>query len=349
MANIKWIEENRLQVAPPKRTKKITGTRFATILGLNPWSTDFEMWCAITKTFELPFEDTIYTVAGKTIEPKQAEYMKKSYGMELISPTDRYGADYFNKTWGDFFPDSPHLGGMWDFLGVDEDGNVDTVLEMKTTKRIEDWQDDVPEYYALQAALYAYLLGVDNVIMVASFLDEKDYADPTKYVPNIKNTITVEFKVSERYPDFAKKVQYVEEWWEKHIDTGISPCFDEKKDAEILKALRTHNLTPDTDIEALIKEAEGLKAEVDKATAAISDKEKRLKEVNEIIKEHAMKQFREGDKKVEVKGATYCWTISRSDPKLKTVYNEDAMKTDGVYDKYVSQVLGEPAFRMTVK
>lgn len=349
MTEIKWLEENRLQVAPPKRTKKITGTRFATILGLNPWSTDFEMWCAITKTFELPFEDTIYTVAGKTIEPKQAEYMKKSYGMELISPTDRYGADYFNKTWGDFFPDNSHLGGMWDYLGVDEDGNVDTVLEMKTTKRIEDWQDDVPEYYALQAALYAYLLGVDNVIMVASFLDEKDYADPSKYVPNIKNTITVEFKVSERYPDFAKKVQYVEEWWEKHIDTGISPCFDEKKDAEILKALRTHNLTPDTDIEALIKEAEGLKAEVDKATAAISDKEKRLKEVNEIIKEHAMKQFREGDKKVEVKGATYCWTISRSDPKPKTVYNEDAMKTDGVYDKYVSQVLGEPTFRMTVK
>lgn len=349
MANIKWLEENRLQITPPKRTKKVTGTRFATILGLNPWATDFEIWCAITKTFELPFEDTIYTVAGKTIEPKQAEYMKKSYGMELISPTDRYGEDYFNKTWGDFFPNNPHLGGMWDYLGVDEDGKVDIVLEMKTTKRIEDWQNDVPEYYALQAALYAYLLGVDNVIMVASFLEEKDYNDPSKYIPNIKNTITAEFKVSERYPDFAKKVQYVEEWWEKHIDTGISPSFDEKKDAEIIKALRTHNLTPDTDIKALIAEAEGLKCEVDKATAAIADKEKRLKEVNDIIKEHAVKQFREGDKKVEVKGATYCWTVSRSDPKPKTVYNEEAMKTDGVYDKYVSEVLGEPTYRMTVK
>lgn len=349
MANIKWLEDNRLQITPPKRTKKITGTRFATILGLNPWSTEFEMWCAITKTFELPFEDTIYTIAGKTMEPKQAEYMKKSYGMELISPTDRYGADYFNKTCGDFFPDNPHLGGMWDFLGVDEDGKVNTVLEMKTTKRIEDWQDDVPEYYALQAALYAYLLGVDNVIMVASFLDEKDYEDPSKYVPNIKNTITVEFKVSERYPDFAEKVAKVESWWSSYVETGFSPVFDEKKDAEILKALRTHNLTPDTDIKALITEAEGLKAEVDKATAAIADKEKRLKEVNEIIKEHAMKQFREGDKKVEVKGATYCWTVSRSDPKPKTVYNEDAMKSDGVYDKYVSQVQGEPVYRMTVK
>lgn len=43
MADIKWLEGNRLQIAPPKRTKKITGTRFATILGLNPWSTAFEM------------------------------------------------------------------------------------------------------------------------------------------------------------------------------------------------------------------------------------------------------------------------------------------------------------------
>ena len=343
MADIKWLEGNRLQIDPPKRTKKITGTRFATILGLNPWSTAFEMWCAITKTFELPFEDTIYTVAGKTIEPKQAEYMKKSYGMDLITPTDRYGADYFNKTWGDFFPDSKHLGGMWDFLGVDENGVVDTVLEMKTTKRIEDWQNDVPEYYALQAALYAYLLGVDNVVMVASFLEEKDYADPSKYVPNVKNTITVEFKVSERYPDFAEKVAQVEQWWADYVDTGISPVFDEKKDAEILKALRTHNLTPDTDIDALIAEAEGLKTEVDKATAAIADKEKRLKEINDIIKEHAMKQFRPGDKKVEVKGATYTWAISRSET---TTIDKKALEADGLLDKYQKKT---EQFRMTVK
>ena len=343
MANITWLEGNRIQIAPPKRTKKCTGTRFATILGLNPWSTDFEIWCAITKTFELPFEDTIYTVAGKTIEPKQAEYMKKSYGMELISPTDRYGADYFNKTWGDFFPENPHLGGMWDYLSTDEDGKVDAVLEMKTTKRIEDWQNDVPEYYALQAALYAYLLGVDNVIMVASFLEEKDYNDPAKFVPNIKNTITVEFKVSERYPDFAEKVATVEKWWADYVDTGISPAFDEKKDAEILKALRTHNLTPDTDITALIAEAESLKTEVDKATAAIADKEKRLKEVNDIIKEHAMKQFREGDKKVEVKGSTYTWTVSRSET---TTINKKALEADGLLEKYQTKT---EQYRMTVK
>lgn len=340
---MKWLDSNQIQITPPKRTKKVTGTRFATILGLNPWSTPFEMWCAITKTYEKPFEDTIYTVAGKTIEPKQAEYMKKSYGMDLITPADRYGEDYFNKTWGDFFPENPILGGMWDYLGLDENGTVDTVLEMKTTKRIEDWLNDAPEYYALQAALYAYLLGVDNVIMVASFLEEKDYADPSKYVPNIKNTITVEFKVSERYPDFERMVAEVRSWWGEYVNGGISPVYDEKKDAEILAALRTHNLTPDTDIDALIKEAEGLKTEVDKASTAIVDKEKRLKEINDIIKEHAMKQFRDGDKKVEIKGSTYTWTVSRSET---ATIDKKALEADGLLEKYQKR---SEQYRMTVK
>lgn len=340
---MKWLDSKQIQITPPKRTKKVTGTRFATILGLNPWSTPFEMWCAITKTYEKPFEDTIYTIAGKTIEPKQAEYMKKSYGMDLITPTDRYGQDYFDKTWGDFFPENPYFGGMWDYLGVDENGTVDTVLEMKTTKRIEDWQNDAPEYYALQAALYAYLLGVDNVIMVASFLEEKDYEDPSKFVPNIKNTITVEFKVSERYPDFERMVAEVKSWWGEYVTGGISPVYDEKKDAEILAALRTHNLTPDTDIDALIKEAEGLKKEVDTTTAAIADKEKRLKEISDIIKEHAMTQFRDGDKKVEIKGSTYTWTVSRSET---TTIDKKALEADGLLEKYQKK---SEQYRITVK
>ena len=343
MSAIKWLEGNRIQIAPPKKTKKITGTRFATILGLNPWSTAFEMWCAITKTYEKPFEDTIYTIAGKTIEPKQAAYMKKSYAMDIITPTDIWGKDYFNKTRGDFFPDSPHLGGMWDYLSQGEDGKVDAVLEMKTTKRAEDWENDVPEYYALQAALYAYLLGVDDVIMVASFLEENDYEDPKKFKPSAKNTITVEFKVSERYPDFAEKVARVEKWWEDHVDTGISPEYDEKKDAEILTALRTNTLTPETDIEALVAEAEALKKELDEVAASTAEKEKRLKTINDIIKEHAMSQFRDGDKKVEVKGSVYVWTVSRSET---TGIDKDALKADGLLDKYSKKSV---QYRMTVK
>lgn len=52
MNKITWLDGNQIQITPPKRTKKVTGTRFATILGLNPWSTSFEIWCAITRLSE---------------------------------------------------------------------------------------------------------------------------------------------------------------------------------------------------------------------------------------------------------------------------------------------------------
>lgn len=321
-------------------------TRFATILGLNPWSTDFEIWCAVTKTFEIPFEDTIYTIAGKTIEPKQIAYMKKSYGMDnLRTPTDLFGEGYFKKTFGDFYREIPIFGGMWDSLLVDDAEKPDTVLEFKTTKRSEDWADGVPEYYALQAALYAYLLGVDDVIMIASFLETKDYDHPEKFKPSAKNTITVEFKLSERYPDFAAKVERATAWWNKYVVTGISPDFDEKKDAEILKALRTNSLSPETDMGALIAEAEGLKNNIDiiMEHEGIPEMEKRLKTINDLIKEHAMSQFRDGDKKVEVRGSTYVWTVSRSET---TSVDKDALKADGLLDKYSKK---STQYRMTVK
>ena len=238
---------------------------------------------------------------------------------------------------------------MWDYLATDEEGKVDTVLEMKTTKRAEDWEDDIPEYYALQAALYAYLLGIDNVIMIASFLEEKDYDKPDNYKPSIKNTITVEFKVSERYPDFADKVAQVEKWWNEHVETGISPVYDEKKDETLLKALRTNSVdTISEDIQSMIAEAEKLKAEVDKAEKAIKEKADRLDVLNKAIKTEAVNRFRDGDKKVEIKGVSYIFSVSKTEPKEKPVYNDEAMKTDGVYEKYVTMQTGEPTYRLTI-
>ena len=342
--DVKWIEGNRIQINPPKRTKKVTGTRFASILGLNKWSTPFEMWCAITKTYEKPFEDTIYTVAGKVIEPKQAEYMRRSYMMDgILTPAQLYGADYFKKTHGDFFHDNKVFGGMWDYLVTEGAGNIDMVLEMKTTKRVEDWVDDIPEYYALQAALYAYLLGVDQVVMVCSFLSDGDYANPDAFVPSAQNTITRDFKISERYPDFAQKVAEVERWWNEHVITGISPEFDEKRDAEILAALRKNTVSVDESIEALVAEAEALKSELAVAGAAVAEKEKRLKVLEGAIKEYAQSQMREGDKKVEIRGSRYVYMLAKGQTES---INKDAMKADGIYEKYR---LVSDSYRLTSK
>lgn len=344
---MEWLDGNKIQIIPPKRPKKLTGTRFATILGLNPWSTPFEIWCEVTRTYQKPFEDTIYTIAGKTIEPKQAEYMKQTYFMSnLVTPTDIWGKDYFRQTYGDFFRESPVLGGMWDYLLYGKDGKPTTVLEMKTSKRVEDWKDDIPEYYALQAALYAYLLGVDEVIMVASFLEPKDYDAPEKFVCSGENTITRPFKVSERYPDFEKKyVKPALKWWKDYVESGISPAFDEHKDAEILKALRTNNLSPETDMAALVKEAEDLKDTMERILAheGIPDMEKRYKVVTDIIKKAAIAQFRDGDKKVSIAGSAYNWEVSRTST---TKIDKDAMKADGILAKYTTT---EDSYRISPK
>lgn len=298
----------------PKKLKKMTATRFATVMGLNAWKTPFSAWCEITKTYEDPFVESIYTNAGKVIEPKICEYLRNRYFMDIKSPTDVYGEDYFRKTWGDFFPDVEALGGSWDFLGDD------FVVEVKTTKRVEDWRGvdgevEPPIYYKLQACLYAYLLGFDNVVMTCSFLQDKDYANPEAFVPTVDNTVVIEFKLSEAFPTF--KESYIDpalKFWRDHVLTGISPEFDEKKDADILKELRK-NVTEasDKDIAKLMAEADKLRVSVDKAEAKIADKKKRIKEIEDQVKESMKSQFRDGDKKVEIAGVKYTWTLSKSE------------------------------------
>ncbi len=339
-----WLNDNRIKIDPPKNPKKLTGTRFATILGLNPWATPFEVWCEVTRTYAKPFEDTIYTAAGKTIEPKQAQYMRDSFYMtDLLSPAQVFGEDYFNKTRGDFFPKEKILGGMWDYIRVKE-GVPECVLEMKTTKRSEDWAEDVPEYYALQAALYAYLLGTDDVIMVASFLDQGDYEAPENYVCSSHNTIIRPFNIWDRYPAFEKDyIDKAVEWWFEHVESGISPAYDEKKDAEILKVLRTNNYSPQTDVSKLIQEAETLKAKLDKHVAKMAEEEKRYKTVCDIIKRAAMEQFRPGDKKVAFSGKAFRWEVSKTD---STKIDKEALLKDGLLDKYS---IVESSYRITPK
>ena len=307
---VEWLSNNQLKVDAPKRPKKITGTRFAAILGLNPWSTPFEAWCAITRTYEKPFEDTKSTIAGKTIEPKQAEYMRKNYLMELVSPTDMYGKDYFKTTKGDFFKEDPVFGGMWDYLMLDDAGqDVAAVLEMKTTKRSEDWLEGPPEYYAMQAALYAYLLKLDDVIMVCSFLTDDDLNHPDDYVCTADNTVTFEFRVSERYPDMGTIINDLRAWWDAHVVTGVSPEYDVEKDKEILDTLYVKK--PDADITDIIKEAEDLKVKLNAHYKEVAADEKRLKELEGAIKTRMVNDIGQAPK-ATMKGNKFQWTVSVS-------------------------------------
>lgn len=341
--DIRWVEQH-LEIDPPKRPKKMTATRLASVLGLNPWSSPFEAWCAITRTWEKPFEDTKYTIAGKTIEPKQIAYMRRQYQMDnLATPTDLYGEDYFKTTMGDFFPNVRIFGGMWDSLLMNDQHQPDTVLEFKTTSRIEDWKDDIPEYYALQAALYAFLLRVENVVMICSALENTDYDAPEKFEPTVANTFTRQFRLHERYPDFEDKLNYAVDWWQTYVEGGISPNYDEKHDAEILTALRTVSVDvrSEDDLTALLKEADTLKDEIELEEARLKDKNDRLKVLTEKFKDVARQRFGPNDKYVELAGDRYLWKMTRS---YTTKLDDKRLKADGLYDQYA---ISQETYRMT--
>jgi predicted phage-related endonuclease len=338
---MKWLEDRIvLDSERCKKPKKITGTRFGAVLGKNRWVSPFEAWCAVTRTYEKPYEDNIYTLAGKAIEPIQAEYVKKYYGMNLISPTDKYGVDYFRKTRGDFFPNESIFGGMWDYLSVNEDGKIDAVLEMKTTKRVDDWENNVPEYYSLQASLYAWLLGLKDVIMVVSFLDEEDYKKPEAFTPTAENTNVIQFNIYDFFPEFDTLVSVATDWYNEHVLQGsTSPTYDEKKDKDILSELRKLSVDVPIDMEEVFKEA----AEIKRELAEYKDKEKRLKELTELIKRHAMTQFEDGYKSVNMQSGTHTWTVTRSE---MTTVDKKALEEDGLLDKYSKT---NTTYKITVK
>ena len=184
----------------------------------------------------------------------------------------------------------------------------------------------------------------DGAMAAFSFLDEGDYEKPEDFVPNASNTKVIPFRLHERYPDF--EVDYLDaaiDWWHTHVETGISPEYDEKADADILKALRT--TTPDAgdDRAALIREAEALKAEIDEHAAAIKEKEDRYKAITDALKKDEVDHWKDGAKKVIIPGSRYEWTISRTDSRK---VDTDALKTAGLYETYSKP---ETTYRVTVK
>ena len=319
-----WVECKQT-----RKPKKITATRFASILGLNPWKTPFESWCEITRTYEKPFEDNIYTKAGKVIEPKIIQYLKDRYFLDIKSPSEVYGEDYFQKTHGDFYPSNPIFGGMWDAIGDD------IIVEIKTTKRAEDWIDSIPIYYKLQASLYAHLSHKENVWLVCAFLDDEDYLCPQNFEPSVKNTIIRNFRMSEEYQNFEHDYLIsARDWWDKYVEASSSPNFDEKQDKEILDALRTAYIDPNADVQTIIQQIEDAQQILDENKKQMEQVEKNLKLLKDKLKKVMLEGMTEKDTKANIVGNNYSFTLSKT---TKSDIDKKALEKDGLLYKYQTQ------------
>lgn len=321
------ITDTNVIIPKPKKVKKITGTRFATILGKNEWQTPFEAWCDITNTYKEPFEDTIYTIAGKTIEPIQINYIKNNFLVDLKTPESVYGENYFYATRGDFFNDNI-FGGMWDALDTKEEA----VYEFKTTKRVEDWKGEPPVYYYLQAFLYAYLLKYKKVVIVVSFLEDKNYIAPENFKCSNSNTTMFEFDFEKDYlEDFKALVNQAINFYYEHVMTGISPKYT-KKDEDIIKILSTKTVDVNMEESDILKELieltqkeDGLKEQL----KPIVDSIKRLKSMLVVNNE---KKFNDNVKTLELPFDNNIVVMSK---RVRNSTDTNKLKEDGLYESYL--------------
>lgn len=327
------------------KPKKITGTRFAGVLGFDTWNSPFAIWCEVTKAHVMPFEGNEATEAGQVIEPKIIEYLRTIFGREnVVDPTQIYGPEPYKKTYGNFF-DHDIYGGMWDALLVDpETHEVEGVFEIKTTKRWADWENGAPTHQALQGALYAHLLDCPVVYMVGALIDsEVHYANPESFEPSVANIVIDEFDIYDRFPYFDNYVADGERFYHEHVASGVSPSFDEKKDKKYLDGLRTTVVGGEdiSDLADVLREADQLTTEIESMkNPEVDKKEKRLKTLKEYIKSRLIERLRDFDTKSTVYSESYAWEVSRS---TKSSFDEDAFAVDypELYEKYQYEKISE--------
>ena len=145
----------------------------------------------------------------------------------------------------------------------------------------------------LQGAEYAKLKGIDRIIFVCSFLKDDDYNHPENFKVTDENTTIVIKKLSDilveihgEYYNIDGLFDIATSWWNRFIETGISPQFDEKTDKEYLDIIRATDATKDEELEDVCKKAYDLNITIKnlKEDVGIDALEKQLKNYETAIK-----------------------------------------------------------------
>lgn len=263
------VENNQIKLSPEylqknkEKFKKITGSRFASVLGKNTYMSPAKVWATMVGIYTEPFEE-MFTKAGNVIEPKIHKIVcdKLNINFKQYNP--------FTIGW-DVFKEDPIFGGIPDGEPVDQNGNFLypnlPMLEIKTTsidsfqfKKInnqmvlqkdknnnaiikqigankEKWFDSnhniqIPINYQFQLGLYCYLRNIEKGLFAICFLQSDDYAVPSNFNVNERELHLIDYKIN--LSEFKKFINYGKEWYEQYIINGISPKLSDA-DIEWLK------------------------------------------------------------------------------------------------------------------
>ena len=256
-----FIKDNRIHLSKEffdsNKPKKITGSRLATVLGFDSYSSPVKAW-AIMNNIYFETMDPIYSDAGNIIEPKINKYVS-----ELLDTKFKV-YNPFEIKW-DAFPENKIFGGIPDGEPIDSNNQFlypeKGMLEIKTTSldsflfkkignnfvlqknpkglpivktengNLKKWFDDkdqiiIPRQYLMQLGLYCYLRNISKGVFAIAFLNVEDYLYPKKVDVTKRRVELVNFDLE--LEDFKNTyINNATKWYEDFIVTGISPEFSE--------------------------------------------------------------------------------------------------------------------------
>ena len=238
--------------------KKIPAREVASLLGENPYSSPFETALDILRQaaaksslgnssdFAIPFEINEFTKFGRVLEPKIINWLRENGYPDIKNPSqyfgrpikeDGFGAvfDFYNGSFSE--PANPLFGGKWDAR------SQNTIFEIKTgTKRKWfQWKESGkhPQNYRRQAAIYAFLSGVDDVILASTYSTKEEREDPAAVALDASRVFVEQFKVSKEFPDIGQELQNVKGIVDD-LKRGILPEFDTVNDFNYKSVAEKH-------------------------------------------------------------------------------------------------------------
>lgn len=168
-----------LQRAIPagSRADLIGCSDIGSIFGVNPWSTEFDLYRKFCGEEQVLDEKTAKRMwlGHKAEEGLVAPYVSEDFGVELIQPVDENGVEL---AW--YREDMPYFICHPDRLIKGSFKDVERVgLEIKTVSANsrgwgDEWTDDIPAQYLLQCTGYV-ACGVCDAVLLAAYRDMAVY------------------------------------------------------------------------------------------------------------------------------------------------------------------------------
>lgn len=212
--------------------KKVGGTLIGEVLGIDNFSSPFRAFVKISK-LDMPILDTKYIDAGVAIEPLVIKAISEKLNVKIETfPPEKFNYDYFKE--------DPIIGGIPD--GFIQKTN--TIIEIKTTgiKNFIKWGnkgENLPQKYIKQAQLYSFLKKAKKYAIVATFLEESDYENPSEFPIKNRHIKAYSFDVNEN--QVLDDIEKIKKWYNYYTKLGTSPKFNPVTDAQILEYLSCEN------------------------------------------------------------------------------------------------------------